>query len=155
VLRPGDPARSRLTNHSFHADHMVVSRVKEITGSGDGTGLLGHLGGEAVQTFVNVVHEVCSSIHSLPRPGLIIAFTASNRLGFRFPKPSATAPEEVLERFVPNLRSSGCNSQFVTNPSSLQPVEHPTVQRWTRGRMERRIPRPPSRSQGYESVLDQ
>lgn len=51
--------------------HTVVSGIKEIISGGNEPSLIRYLHVEVVQAFVDVVHEVCLSIHSHLKRGLI------------------------------------------------------------------------------------
>lgn len=151
---PNVPTEVHLTGSQTLAGWTVVSRIRDIIASRDEAGLADYLTGEAAQTFVDVFHEVCLPVPPLPTHALI-ALLFLFQSGCRFFQPSATAPEEMLEYFVPNLRSSGYTSQFATNSSPLRPVEHPAVQGRVRGRVERPIPRPARCHQGHESVPEE
>lgn len=70
--RPGGPARGSRSGHLSLANETVISRVKEIVDEGDEPSLVGYLRGEVAQTFVDMVHEVCLYIPSLPERMLIV-----------------------------------------------------------------------------------
>ena len=122
--------------------------------------MTGYLRGEAAQTFVDVVHEVRLHFPLPLRPGLttiapLLAILLTNQSGFGPLQPFATSAKEIPKRFVQNLWSLGFITKTATNLSSLQQMERPALQRRIRGRVERRVPRPPRRSQGLEGVLNQ
>ena len=108
----------------------------------DETRLASYLPGDAPQTFIDVVHEVRLHIPSLPRRGLITfflfgpPFSIPHQSDVGSPRYPATAPEEVFECFVPFMWSSGIASEITANPTLLQPIGHPEIQRWACGCME-------------------
>ena len=56
---------------------------------------------------------------------------------------------------MPNLRSPCLTSETAASLGLLQQMEYTTIPGWVRRRVERRMPRPLGRSEGYEGVLDQ
>jgi len=63
-------------------------------------------------------------------------------------------PEQVFERFVPDMRAPSFASQIIARPALLQPTGAPAIQRWVRGCVDGYLSRPPGRSQGSEGVFD-
>ena len=61
----GAPVRSHKTSHPFFPDE-VIAQIEAIVASGDEARLADYLTGEAAQTFVDVVHEVCPHVPPLP-----------------------------------------------------------------------------------------
>jgi len=63
-------------------------------------------------------------------------------------------PQQVFERFVPDMRAPSSASQIIARPALLQPIGAPTIQRWVCGCVDGYPSRPPGRSQGSEGVFD-
>ena len=56
--------QGRAGRYSFLLE-QVTSRIRAIIISGDEAGLVDYLSGEAAQTFIDVVHEVCLRVKRL------------------------------------------------------------------------------------------
>jgi len=65
------------------------------------------------------------------------------------------APEEVFERLVPYVWSSGFAPEISPNSALLQSIGSPAVQRWVCGRLDGILSRSAGCSQGSEGILDE
>ena len=78
------PACRRLINHAF-SPHEVVSLIETIFTSQDEIKMIGYLRGDNAQTFIDVIHDVRSTLVYCKYCGLIV--TAGSSLLFGSPTP--------------------------------------------------------------------
>jgi len=151
----------RLISHDY-SPHGLISLIEDILGRKDEVKIVGDLGKDAAQAFVNVVHGVRSVVlhmrHDLiARPLRFLRFRTftSYQSGFRSVRFPLTAQKEVFERFMLDMRPPCFASGITENPGLLRSIRHPVVLRWVWRRVEGRAPGLPRRSQSTESLLDE
>ena len=98
--------------------------------------MVGNLGGDDAQTFIDVIHEVSShSSRSEARsnyigpPFRLPAFQLSFSIGSGFgsTRSPAAAPEEVPTHSMPDMWPQGFASKVAANPTQLRSIGYPAV----------------------------
>ena len=134
LVNPDAPACKRLIRRAF-SPQEVTSLIEAIFLSEDEAKIVRDLREDDAQTFIDVIHEVCS-VPSFSRHSLFTCLLSLPRSGSE-PSGSPTAASEDVHRcLMSDLRSPGFASKITANPSLLQSVRCPAISRRVRGRVE-------------------
>jgi len=116
----GTSACKRLIGRAF-SPQEVTSLIEAIFMSEDEVKMVRDLREDDAQTFIDVIHEVCS-VPSFSRHSLFTCLLSLPRSGSGPSGSPTTASEEMHQCLMLDLRSPGFASKIAANPALLQSV---------------------------------
>ena len=123
-------ACKRLIRRAF-SPQEVTSLIEAIFVSEDEAKIVRDLREDDAQTFIDVIHEVCS-VPSFSRHSLFTCLLSLPRSGSGPSGSPTTASEEMHRCLMSDLRSPGFASKITPNPTLLQSLRCPAISRRVR-----------------------